>query len=122
MNGATTSNSVTNGTPRSAAEYVRSLSDEEKGDVLIALLRELIAVNGGGKGLIPINTPEGESLGYYVPPLAADAEAEAALPKLSPERRAELDRRLMYPGSTVPIQQVIAELKAQADSVRTRTP
>ena len=111
-----------NGSTVSAVEYVRALSDDDKGHVLIALLRELIEVNGGGKGLIPIDTFEGESLGYYVPPLAAQAEAEAVLPKLTPERRAELDRRLKNPGPTVPVQQVIAEFKAMADAARTQTP
>jgi len=122
MSEPTTSTASANGTPTSAAEYVRSLSDDEKGHVLIALLRELIDVNGGGKGLIPISTQEGESLGYYVPPLAADAEAEAVLPKLSPERRAELDRRLANPGPTLTAQELVAELKAKAAAAQTRTP
>src|SRR5437763_328859 len=104
---------ATNGVPPSPVEYVGRLPDEEKGHVLVALLRELIAINGG-KGLIPIHTPEGESLGYYVPPLAADAEAEAVVPKLSPERRAELDRRRKNPGPTMTAQEWIAELKARA--------
>jgi hypothetical protein len=116
------STTSTNGSVTSAVDYVRSLSDEDKGHVLIALLRELIAINGGGKGLIPISTQEGESLGYYVPPLAADAQAEAVLPKLSPERRAELDRRLSNPGPTLTAEEMIAELKARAGSAQTRTP
>src|SRR6476661_1671673 len=116
---ATTASHV-NGTVKSAAEYVHSLTDEEKGHILIALLRELIAINGGGKGLIPIGTPEGESLGYYVPPLAAAAEAEAVLPKLSPGRRAELDRRCKDLGMAIPAQEMIAALKAEALAAQTR--
>src|SRR5262249_15323593 len=83
-----------NGKPASPVEYVRGLSPEEKGEVFIAILRELIEVNGGGKGLIPVETPDGESLGYYVPPLAAEALAEKYLPKLTPEGEAELDRQM----------------------------
>ena len=54
----------------------------------------LIELNNGGKCLIPIQTPNGKSLGYYTPPVAAQAEAEATLPEVSPERQAELERRL----------------------------
>lgn len=110
MNAPTTPNVTTNGTPRSATEYVRSLSDEDKGLVLIALLRELIDFNGGGKGLIPIHTPEGESLGYYVPPLAARARFEMYGPKFTPEERAELDRQKFGASGTITAEEWIAEL------------
>ncbi|MCI0705011.1 MAG: hypothetical protein L0241_28460 [Planctomycetia bacterium] len=117
-----TPTSTANGSTTSAVDYVRTLSDEEKGHVLIALLRELIEINGGGKGLISIDTPEGESLGYYVPPLAAQARAEAVIPKLSPEREAELARRLANPGPTLTAQELIAELKARAEAAQKQTP
>lgn len=83
-----------NGPHLTPVEYVRQLRDEEKGEVLVALLRELIELHHGGKSLIPIHTPAGESLGYFVPPAAAREAAAAALPDLSPEREAELKRRL----------------------------
>lgn len=69
---------TTNDPSMSPVEYVRSLSPEDKGRVLIALLRELIELNNGGKCLIPIQAPNGESLGYYTPPAAARAAAEAS--------------------------------------------
>jgi hypothetical protein len=119
---STTTVPAANGSVTSAADYVRTLSDEDKGYVLIALLRELIEVNGGGKGLISIDTPEGESLGYYVPPLAAEARFALYGPKLTPEREAELSRRLKNPGPTIPIEQLIAEFKAMAEAARTQTP
>lgn len=112
----------TNGTPVSAVDYVRALSDEDKELVLVALLRELIAVYGGGKGLIPIDTPEGESLGYYVPPLAAEARFKLYGPKLTPEDEAELARRVANPGPTIPIEQMIAEFKALAVELETQRP
>src|SRR4051812_35923457 len=90
-----------NGTPVSPVEYVRGLSLEDREDVFIALLRELIEANGGGKGLIPIETHDGESLGYYVSPLAAAARAEAYLPKWTAEEDAELARRIANPGPTM---------------------
>lgn len=55
-----------------------ALSPEDKEDVFILLIRELIASNGG-KGLIPVETPEGEALGYYAPPEAARARSERLL-------------------------------------------
>lgn len=122
MSAASASTTSTNGAPLSAVDYLRSLSDEDKGHVLIALLRELIEINGGGRGLISIDTPEGESLGYYVPPLAAQARAEAVIPKLSPEREAELARRLQNPGPTITAQELIAELQARADAAQKQTP
>jgi hypothetical protein len=122
MNPATTASASTNGAPASAADYVRALSDEEKGHVLIALLRELIEINGGGKGLIPIDTPEGESLGYYVPPKAAAARFEAYGPKFTPEERAELLERLKNPGPTLPADQVIAELRARLAELEKQRP
>ena len=103
-----------NGSLTPHLDALRSWTDDEKEDVLIALLRELIDNYGGGKGLIPIETPEGESLGYYVPPLAAEARAELYLPKLTPEEEAEFDRRLKDPGPSMPIGEWIAELKARA--------
>lgn len=122
MNAATNSTASTNGSLASALDYVRALSDEEKGQVLIALLRELIEVNGGGKGLIPISTPQGESLGYYVPPLAAKARFEMYGPKLSPEREAELARRMENPGPTLTAEELIAELRARAEKAQKQSP
>jgi hypothetical protein len=117
-----TSPTATNSTPTTAAEFVRTLSDDDKGHVLIALLRELIEIHNDGKCLIPISTLEGESLGYYVPPKAAEAEAAAVLPKLTAERRAELDRRLKNPGPTLTLQELLADLRAWADAAQTQTP
>jgi hypothetical protein len=116
------STTSTNGSVTSAVDYVRSLSDEDKGHVLIALLRELIAINGGGKGLIPIDTPEGESLGYYVPPKAAAARFEMYGPKFTPEEQAELLERLKNPGPTLTADQVIADLKARLAELEKQRP
>ena len=101
-------------------DFLRSLSLEDKEELFVELLREVIAYHGG-KGLIPVETPDGEWLGYFVPPEAAAARAEAALPKLTLEREAELARRQTNPGTTVSAQQLIAELNARADSLRTQT-
>ena len=109
-----------NGAPVSRVDSIGLWTDEEKGDVLIALLRELIDNYGGGTGLIPIETPTGESLGYYVPPRAAAARAEALLPKLTPEREQELARRANAVGPVMTAQEWISELKTQAAALGTR--
>lgn len=111
-----------NGSPTPHLDALHSWTDDEKEDVLIALLRELIDNYGGGKGLIPIETPEGESLGYYVPPLAAEARAEMYLPKLTPEEEAELEERCNDDSPGMPIGEWIAELKARAAELETKSP
>lgn len=114
-----------NGTPHppavSPVEYVRALPPEDKEDILILLIREMIAYNGPS-GLIAIDTPEGESLGYYVPPKAADARFELYGPKLTPEDVAELKERIQNPGPTITAEEWIAELKAQAAALETPKP
>lgn len=77
----------------SPVDYVGSLSPEVKQEVLIALLRELIEINGGN-GLIPFNLPNGESLGHYVPPAAAMAQYEAMLNEMPPAIREAMTRPL----------------------------
>ena len=81
--------STTTSPSSSPAELVRSLPLEAKGEVLFALLRELIAMYGG-KGLIPLTTADGESLGYYVPPEAARSRFDALLAAAPAEVRAAL--------------------------------
>lgn len=120
MNAATTP--PANGSTTSAADYVRALPDEQKGHVLVALLRELIEIHGGGKSLIPIDTPEGESLGYYVPPLAAKARFEAYGPKFSPEEWEELARQKHDTSGTITAEEWIAELRARAAELEKQTP
>jgi len=117
MNPTTVPN--TNGTPASAVEYVRALSPEAKQAVFLALLREVLAMNGD-TGVFPVNDEEGKPFGYYVPPKTAAALAEQEVPKLSPEREQELTDRFGRLHTAVPISQVIADLKEQA--ARAQTP
>lgn len=81
---------TTNGQPLSPVEYVRALSPESKEEVFAALLLELIEINDGGYGLIPCNFA-GQSLGYYVPPKAADERCERMMADLPPEVRKRLE-------------------------------
>jgi len=100
-----------------AEELARSLPPEDKEELLVFLLKELIEVNNGGRGLIPIST-ETEQLGYYVPPLAADEIYKARGPKLTPDREAEIAERLTRLHEAIPVEQAIRELKQQEIALR----
>ena len=100
-----------------AVETVRALPPEDQEAVLVLLLKELIRIYGGN-GLIPFSV-EGEQLGYFVPPKAADFLAEQDVPKLSPEREAELRDRAARKHTAIPVQQMIAELKAMEGELQT---
>lgn len=108
----------TNGTHTSPVDYVRALPPEDKQAVLAMLLREVIELNGGGNGLIPFETSGGDWLGYYVPPKAAAWLAERDLPKLTPEREAEIARRIKNPGPTLTAEEVIVGLRDEAEALR----
>jgi hypothetical protein len=101
----------------SPVEYALRLPAEDKARVFCALLRELIELEGGS-GLIPITDADGVWLGYHVPPKAADALFETDGPKVSPERLAEVEERFRNPGPTIPAAQLIAELKAEVESLQ----
>jgi hypothetical protein len=103
----------------SPVEFVRSLSPEDREDVFVLLLRELIR-ESGGSGVIPVVASDGEDLGYHVPPQAADRLAEQELPKLSPERQAELRERANRTGTAIPAAQFIAEFERAAGRVQTQ--
>ena len=104
------SSAPASGSPVAAAEYVRTLSPDEKQAVFLALLREAIQINGD-TGLLPVEDEEGNPFGYYLPPKAVAARAEALLPKLSQEREAELARRQSEPGRGLTEDELRAWLK-----------
>lgn len=86
-------------TTPNAVEYVRALSPDDQEAIFVYLLKELIRMNGG-EGLIPLETENGEPMGYYVPPKVAAEEFEKRGPKLTAEQRAEIQRRIDNPGKT----------------------
>lgn len=73
------------GSVSTPSEFVRSLPDRDKDALLAALLQEAIAVTGG-RGIIPVSTPTGQSLGYYVPPGVKEPR-RIAVPEQSTEDR-----------------------------------
>jgi hypothetical protein len=79
--------------PTTADEICDVLSPELKGDVFVALLRELIRLNGNS-GRIPVSTPEGEFLGSFVPAAAEKERYARFLADLSPAARDAMTRPL----------------------------
>ena len=102
-------------------KYVSGLSVEDKTRVFCALLKELIALHGGGRGPIPISTPDGEDLGYLVAPPATRAYFDAFGPKLSAEQLAEYERRIAT-GKRLTPAEARAELIAEVEQLRSREP
>ena len=103
-------------------ESVPALSLEDKSRVFCALLKELIEFRGGGKGQISITSPNGEWLGYHIPPLAAEAIFAERGPKLSEERWAELDRRAADEGSFVSTEEFKTMVVADLEKLRRLEP
>jgi hypothetical protein len=101
-----------NTTTTSPVEYVRSLSPEDKEAVLAELIREVIQLNGG-TGLITIQAPDGESLGYYIPPEAASKQFDHCGPELTEADRARTNRALTDLGRTFDIKEFFAELRRE---------
>lgn len=81
-------------------EFVRSLPPHDQEAVLLYLLREVTRIDGGN-GLIPFQTDDGEPMGYYVPPKVAAEQFEKHGPRLTPEQRAGVQRRIDQPGKTL---------------------
>jgi hypothetical protein len=99
--------------PLDAARFVAELADAEKHAVLLALLREAMALNGDS-GLILIEDEERRPFGYYVTPKAAEEIYQTRGPKLTEVEEAALDKLLANPGPALPLGEVIADLRRQA--------
>lgn len=109
-------NGTTLAKPMSWAEIVRQMPPQLAEGVLMWQLKELLTelVNvRGDVGRIDIETDDTDYVGYFVPARAEAMEAERVLPKLTPEREAELERRIRA-GGAVPIRELIGSPIAQA--------
>ncbi len=101
-----------NTTPTPAAvEYVRALSPDDQEAVLEFLLKELIRIYGG-TGLIPFESGEGESMGYYVPAAAAAELRQRFVPPASPEGELQMAEALATPGRSVSFEEMKGWLPA----------
>lgn len=68
-------------TPEITPEQVLALPSDVREKILAALLEEVIREHNGGHGLIPLDTSDGRSFGYMVPPEAAMARYERFISK-----------------------------------------
>jgi len=91
--------------------YVRGLPDDQQEAVFVAILKAIIA-DSGGKGYIPVEW-EGEWLGYFVPPAAAQELFDRYGPKLSPERLAEIQHAAANPGRSFTLEEMLEWLNSE---------
>ncbi len=82
-----------NATAESVSEILHGWTPHEKGEALVLLLRELVAVRGGA-GLIPVTDEAGEFLGQFVPSEAAKAQTEAHQADMPPAVRERMGKPL----------------------------
>ncbi len=103
------------------SEVVRQLPPQMAEGVLMwqlkELLTELVKLHGN-EGSIDIETNDTDYIGYFVPAHAEAMEAERVLPKLTPERWAELERREREE-KAVPIRDLIGSLTVAATAAQT---
>ena len=71
-----------------------ALPVEAREKIFAAMLEELIRENGGGHGLIMLDTSDGRSFGYLCPPEAAKKRHERMMSELPEDVRAELTKPL----------------------------
>ena len=88
-----------------AIEQVRALPDHVREAIFIDLLKEVIRENGNGEGLVDMTTPQGEFLGTLYPPKAVQFLYDKYGPKLTPEEKAEIQRRIENPGRTFTLEE-----------------
>jgi hypothetical protein len=96
----------------SAVELVRNLTPEDKEVVFAELVREAIQVSGG-RGLIPIQAPGGEPLGYYVPPAVAEEHLKKCGFVLTDADRQRTERALGDPRQTFEMNAFLEELRQE---------
>lgn len=104
--------SVATAAPTNVAEYVRSLSDQDKEAAMLALIDEYLRIRGG-KYTTVLWKPQGELLAYLVPPAAAEASLRVTIPKLTPEERERTNEALANPDDTFDMYEFLDELKRQ---------
>jgi hypothetical protein len=101
--------------PFSPIEFVKRLASEDKEDILALLIRELISINGE-QGMIPLATPDGESLGYFVPPAAAQARSDRIWSEIPSGVRAKLSHTVNDPANSISSEEMLAILSREGAS------
>ena len=102
-------------------DTLRGMTWGRKQALLLALLREAMALNGD-TGLLPVEDEAGRPFGYYVPPKAAAELYRETGPSFSPEEEQELDGSARDIGGAIPISQAAAEFRRRAAEWKSKTP
>ncbi len=99
-------------TPKNVAEYIRSMTDEEKEFAFAELVDEVIRIHGGDH-TIHIGKPNGERLGYLVPEAAAESQLKVRIPKLTEEQRERTQRALANLNDTFDVKEYFEQLSRE---------
>lgn len=113
----TASTHATKDAARSPVEFVRTMSPEDKEDVFLALLEELLA-RSSKTGLIPFESVRGQFLGYFVPPAAAKELADKEWGEMPPRIREQLGRPVEDLDDCISADAMLAQLRLGAGSTR----
>ena len=113
----TASTHATNDAARSPVEFVRTMSPEDKEDVFVALLEELLA-RSSKTGLIKFESVRGQFLGYFVPPAAAKELADKEWGEMPPMIREQLSRPIEDLDDCISSDEMLARLTLGAGSTR----
>ena len=91
------------------------MSPEDKEDVFLALLEELLA-RSSKTGLIPFESARGQFLGYFVPPAAAKELADKEWSEMPSSIREQLGRPVEDLDDCISADAMLARLRLGAGS------
>ncbi len=95
----------------SPSEYVRNLSVEDRGAMLVALLKDAIHTHGTDC-VLPINDDNGARLGQYIPAPQANPERLREIrAAITPDDDAAMSRALATTGDSVTLDQFLSEMR-----------
>lgn len=72
----------------SAVDFVKGLPPETKGEIIYSLFSELVSIRGSGP--IPVTSPTGEYIGYFLPTSSAQEEFERFAETIPPGIREKM--------------------------------
>lgn len=99
----------------SPTEFVRNLSAEDRGAMLVALLKDAIHAHGTDC-VLPINDDDGARLGQYIPAPQANPERLREIRAgVSPDDEAAMTHALATPGDSVMLDQFLAEMRDEVE-------
>ena len=101
--------SATTAAPANVVDYIRTLSPADKNTALVTLLTETIRAHGSA-GLIPLQDANGDSFGYFVPPIPTKERLRAMVERLTPEERQRGNEALKDLSKTFDVEEFFNQL------------